>query len=135
MAASSRGALRCYCEKTPTPRQENYSSLCERAAGGDKHSLAAIEEQARAIGRGLRMVLASLAPGLILLSGEVSRIWPIAGDIIRRECAHGVLGGTAPRLRLASFGEDAQLLGAAAVVLQRHYSYYRAQGFVSRSPS
>jgi predicted NBD/HSP70 family sugar kinase len=135
MFASSRGALRFYRENTSAPRQESYSSLCERAASGDKHSLAAIEEQARAIGHGLRMVLASLAPGLILLSGEVSRIWPIAGDIIRRECAHGVLGGTVPRLRLASFGEDAQLLGAAAVVLQRHYSYYRAQGFVSRSPS
>jgi len=134
MFASSRGALRLYHETLGSNALPiSYAELCDRAIAGDVPARKAIEGQALAIGRGLRMVQASLAPGLILLSGEVSGIWPIAKNIILRELETGLLGGRAPQLRLSSFGENAQLLGAAALVLQHHGTYYRAQGFAAIS--
>ena len=139
--ASSRAALQYYAKHTPGPRPIDprpvtprsaspqaitYEELCRLALNGVAPALAAIEQQALAIGRGLRMVTASLEPEMILFAGEITLAWSIAEPILRRECKAGLLVGECPSLLRAEDNKVAQILGAAAVVLQRHSGYYSA---------
>lgn len=125
--ASSTAALRTYAEESG-PSELTYPQLCERARNGDNAALRAIQRQAVAIGRGLRMVTAALSPEVISFAGEITLAWSLVLPILQEECARTLLGGEPPRLLCATGdGEVAHLLGAAAVVLQRHSRYYRSR--------
>lgn len=128
--ASSRAALQLYAEATKgagTPAT-TYDQLCSKAQAGDDAARKAIHQQAVAIGRGLRMVTAGLAPEVISLAGEVTLAWPWISPVLREQCTQNLLAGTPPRILCATGdGEVAHLLGAAAVVLQRHSGYYHSR--------
>ena len=125
--ASSTAALRTYADVTGNHETLRYADLCQRAHAGDPVALDAIQQQARAIGRGLRMVTATLSPEVISFAGEVTLAWPLIESILRDQCAQTLLAGNVPRVLSAGDGETAHLLGAAAVVLQRHSGYYRSR--------
>jgi predicted NBD/HSP70 family sugar kinase len=125
--ASTRAALEGYRELAPESGELEYAELCSRALAGDANARIALERQAGAIGRGLRMVNAALAPEVILFAGEVASAWPVAEPILLRECKAGLLRGECPRLVCTGDARLTHLLGAAAVVLQRHSGYYRSQ--------
>ena len=128
--ASSAAALRHYTESRGNADSLTYEELCRRAQAEtpDPEALAAIHGQAIAIGRGLRMVTASLSPEVISFAGEITLAWPLVEPILHEECGKSMLAGSPPRLLCAAGdGEEAHLLGAAAVVLQRHSGYYRSR--------
>lgn len=130
MFASSNAALRYYEElrpKTPAPRIQDLLKLAEE---NDAKALAALERQAKALGRGLRLVTAALAPEMVIVIGDVTALWPRLAPIVEAEMAATMLAGAPPRLFAATDGELARLRGAAALVLQRHSGYHR-----SRRPS
>ena len=129
MFASSSAALRYYQEIAPDAPIIHYAELARRAETGDESARKAIERQAVAVGRGLRMVTSSLDPETILFAGEISQAWALIAPVLRTTCEAGLLAGAVPRFKCIGDGDMAHLLGAAAVVLQRHSSYYR-----SRSP-
>ncbi len=126
--ASSTAALRHYAKATSQSKSLPYEELCRRAQADDTAARDAILEQATAIGRGLRMVTAALAPEVISFAGEITLAWSLVEPVLRRESAKMQLAGAPPRLLCATGdGEVAHLLGAAAVVLQRHSGYYRSR--------
>ena len=125
--ASSTAALRTYAQATRSTGSLRYADLCQRAQTDDPAALDAIHKQALAIGRGLRMVTATLSPEVISFAGEITLAWPLIEAVLRESCAQFLLAGEAPRLLSAGDGETAHLLGAAAVVLQRHSGYYRSR--------
>ena len=132
--ASSTAALRYYAgashtaKATSAPANLTYEELCGKAQAGDVAAQEAIRQQAIAIGRGFRMVTAALSPEVISLAGEITLAWPLVEPILREESARCLLAGVPPRLLCATGdGEVAHLLGAAAVVLQRHSGYYRSR--------
>lgn len=125
--ASSTAALRAYGRETPDAGEIAYEDLVQRAQAGDRAAQDAIAAQAVAIGRGLRMVAASLSPEVISFAGEITLAWPLIEKTLHNECARNLLGGDCPQLLSAGDGETAHLLGAAAVVLQRHSGYYRSR--------
>ncbi len=127
MFASSRAALAHYHQRRPHTPQLDYRELARLAEAGDEHAVAAIDLQARAIGRGLRMVTAALAPELILFAGDISYAWKVAHPAILEECKRTLLVGKVPRLVCTGDGRKAHLLGAGALVLQRHSGYYRSR--------
>ncbi len=129
MFASSSAALRYYSELAPDAPAIGYPELARRAEGGDGPARGALERQAAAVGRGLLMVTAALDPQTILFAGEISQAWPLIAPVLQKTCEAGILAGTVPQFKCIGNGDMAHLLGAAAVVLQRHASYYR-----SRSP-
>ena len=47
--------------------------------------------------------------------------------ILQEECRRTLLTGTVPRLVCTGDGRNAHLLGAAALILQRHSQYYRSR--------
>src|SRR5256885_16360752 len=74
----------------------------------------------RAIGSGMRRIVASLAPEEIVVVGDITSQWDRFGPVIEAEVAAGVLVGKPPRIRPAE-GLMARLRGTVALVLQRHF--------------
>ena len=124
--ASSRAALRYYSELAPEAPRQTIVELVSLAIDGDPAAIEALERQAVAIGQGLHILNAVLSPDIILFAGDITSMWEMSRDIIARECKAGVMAGEGPRLQSIGDGEQARLRGAAAVVLQRHSGYYRA---------
>ena len=124
--ASTRAALRYYRELAPNAERKTIVEVVSLAIDGDPAALRALERQAIAIGQGLHLLNAVLSPDLIVLAGDITTMWEMSRDIIERECRAGVMAGEGPRLTSIGDGEQARLRGAAAVVLQRHSGYYRA---------
>jgi predicted NBD/HSP70 family sugar kinase len=126
MYASSSAALRYLCEITGSKKKLNISELIALALDGNPAAIKAIRKQAIAIGVGLRIVTAAVSPEIILFAGDITAFWDAAQAIIQKQCQDRMLAGKPPRLVSIGDGETARLRGAAALVLQRHSNYYRA---------
>jgi predicted NBD/HSP70 family sugar kinase len=116
--ASHRAALRYYQESTAT--ELTFQDLLALAESSDVLALKALDRMARAVGRGMRMILAGLAPEEIVVVGEFTRLWRRYGPVIEAEVAKTVLVGKPPRVRPAE-GREARLRGTVALVLQKHF--------------
>lgn len=120
--ASNRAALRYYHELNPSSNDPTFQDLMSLAEKGDTLALKVLEKMARAIGRGMKMIVAGLAPEEIVVAAEFTRMWDRFGPIIEAEMVSGVLGGRAPRLRPAMAEPSmARLRGTVALVLQKHF--------------
>lgn len=120
--ASNRAALRYYHESNASSNDPTFQDLMVLAEGGDPLALKALEKMAHAIGRGMKMIVAGLAPEEIVVAAEFTRMWDRFGPIIEAEMVSGVLGGRAPRLRPAIAEPSmARLRGTVALVLQKHF--------------
>ncbi len=124
--ASSNAALRFYEELAPDSTVRTVQELLHLAVEGDPSAVAAVERQARYLGKGLRLITAALSPELILITGALTTCWSTFGPIVQQELEAGILVGEAPRLEITTEGELARLRGAAAIVLQRHSGYHRS---------
>jgi predicted NBD/HSP70 family sugar kinase len=118
--ASNRAALRYYHESKPEPDGQSFQDLLVLAEAGDALAVRALDKMAHAIGRGMRMIVAGLAPEEIVVVGEFTQQWQRLGPVIQAEVAAGALVGNAPRVR-PSEGSMARLRGTVALVLQKHF--------------
>jgi predicted NBD/HSP70 family sugar kinase len=126
VVASSRAALQIYYEIVRKPAVQNIYQLLTLAEEGDPAAVEAVSRQAKALGRGLRLITAALSPELILITGDITSSWDRFGPIIRGELEHSMLAGPAPRLRISGDGDLARLSGSAAMLMQRHATYHRS---------
>jgi predicted NBD/HSP70 family sugar kinase len=131
--ASNSAAVRSYNENNSTPirsrtktsRQaaalDDFDELMKLAQEGNSRAGAAIDRMARHLGVGLAMLVTGLAPELIVVVGEVTRLWDRVGSIIndviqRRSFTHTttrvIADGPAPLPRLR---------GIIALVLQKRF--------------
>jgi predicted NBD/HSP70 family sugar kinase len=118
--ASSTAALRYYAQLGHNARRLTMLDLIKLAGEGDAHANQAIQKQARMIGRGMRAIMAAVAPEVILVTGDITAAWSRVAPVVEQELASLVLAGPAPRLVAVEESEVARLRGAAALVLQRH---------------
>ena len=126
MFGSSRAALRFYHEANPKQAPIDIYGLLRRVEENDLAAIEAVTRQAVALGKGLGLITAALSPELILITGEITSSWQRFGPIVQEQLESAVLAGPSPRLAIAGDGDFARLLGAAAVLLQRHASYHRS---------
>jgi predicted NBD/HSP70 family sugar kinase len=131
--ASSTAALRYYAELAPKARALNIHDLLRLTEEGDATAIAAVTRQATHLGRGLRLVTASLSPEVVLITGDLTTSWARFGPIIQKEMAATMLAGAAPDLGITKDGELSRLRGAAAVVLQRHSGYHTSTHLAASS--
>ena len=117
---SNRAALRYYHDSRANSDDFNFQDLLTLANAGDALAAGALEKMARALGRGMRMLMAGLAPEEIVVVGECTTQWQRFGPVIETEVAAGVLFGQPPRIRPAE-GNMARLRGSVALVLQNHF--------------
>jgi predicted NBD/HSP70 family sugar kinase len=124
--ASNRAALRYYFESGSQFGGLSFPDLLSRADQGDTRAANALEKMAHYLGRGMRMIVAGLAPERIVVVGELTRSWNRFGGVIEAEVQAQVLpGGCAPRLVPAYEDGMARLRGTIALVLRKHFGAVR----------
>jgi predicted NBD/HSP70 family sugar kinase len=121
MYASNRAALRYYHESNTAPDGLSFQDLLAVAEAGDALAAQALDKMAHAIGRGMRMIVAGLAPEEIVVVGECTRQWERFSPVIEAEIAAGMLVGKPPLVRPAE-GNMARMRGTVALVLQKHFT-------------
>ncbi|MGA7156660.1 MAG: ROK family transcriptional regulator [Acidobacteriaceae bacterium] len=126
--ASSNAALRFFAARERNKREVGIADLHAMAAEGHANAIAALKEQATYIGRGLRMVAASLSPEVVFIAGDITVAWELVGPVIEAEMKGALLAGKAPRVIPSEEGGLARLRGASALVLQRHSGKRHARG-------
>src|SRR5215469_7366326 len=120
--ASNWAALRYYKETSPAGSDFTFKEVLALAEKGDASARNALERQAQAIGRGMRMIVAALSPEEIVFVGEFTRLWDSLGELIVAEVEAAVLVGKPPRVRPAAAEPSmARLRGTVALVLQKHF--------------
>ncbi|HZY72576.1 MAG TPA: ROK family protein [Edaphobacter sp.] len=125
MAASSRAAIRTF-NAVAKRRVKDIHELLQLGQEGDSNAAHALTEQARALGRGMRLITATLSPELILVVGDITTVWELCGPIVAQELANSMLAGTPPLLRATGDAELARLSGSAAMLMQRHANYHHS---------
>lgn len=119
---SNRAALRYYHESTSNAGGLSFPDLLSLADQGNTRAARALEKMAHYLGRGMRMIVAGLAPERIIVIGDLTRSWHRFGPVIEQEVQAQVLpGGVAPRLVPVHEDGMARLRGTVALVLQKHF--------------
>jgi predicted NBD/HSP70 family sugar kinase len=121
--ASNRAALRYYLESGSGAEGLSFQDLMSLADQGDARADHALETMAHYLGRGMRMIVAGLAPERIIVVGELTRSWRRFGPVVESEVRAQVLpGGCAPRVIPAREDGMARLRGTVALVLQKDFA-------------
>ena len=125
MYSSTRATLRHYRQISRSRVPITVAELVYMAEGGDKFAIAALQHQATYFGKGLQIVVTSLAPELVIATGDVSLSWPGFASTLQAELSSHLLAGEPPELSIIARSDLTRLRGAAALVLQRHAGYHR----------
>ena len=100
-----------------------FPDLLSRADQGDIRAAKALETMAQYLGRGMRMIVAGLAPERIVVVGDLTRSWHRFGGIIEAEIQAQVLRRRTSSPLVPAFEDGmARLRGTVALVLQKHFS-------------
>jgi predicted NBD/HSP70 family sugar kinase len=113
--ASNRAGVRYY-EEITNKRLPSFDALLELARAGDPDGKEAIYGMCKALGRGMHMISLALAPSEIVVVGDITTLWCLAGPAIEAEMRRYPLVRI-PRLRPAQEGSKARLRSAAALVM------------------
>jgi predicted NBD/HSP70 family sugar kinase len=120
--ASNRAAMRYYLESSSHHPGLSFQNLLSLADQGDARAVKVLDTMAHYLGRGMRMIVAGLAPERILVIGDLTRSWPRFGPVIEAEVQEQMFpGGVAPRVIPIHEDGMARLRGAVALVLQKHF--------------
>ena len=113
--ASNRAGLRYYKEITGESLA-SFDMLLDLLEGDDSSAVEAITRMCRALGRGMHMIVTTLAPSEIVLVGEFTRAWsrvyPIIWDELRKYPFSAL-----PTLRKATEPDTARLRSGVALVM------------------
>lgn len=95
--------------------------VCELAQAGDKWAKLAVEYEGRNLGLGLANLITLFVPDAIALGGSVMKSAPLFMDAIRNTIASSCrfVPHEKTELRLASLGEETNIVGAASVWYHR----------------
>ena len=124
--ASDRAAVRYYFESTSRlsrSRQANleFAGLLSLAEKGDILAIKALDKMAGHLARGVRMLVAGLAPEAILFVGEFTSAWSRFEPRIKSEVQLQTLSPVPVTLIPARDGELTRLRGNVALVLYKHF--------------
>jgi len=120
--ASNRAAIRYYDESQSAPSGLTFQDLLSLADQGDERASQALSTMALYLGRGMRMIVAGLAPERILVIGDLTRSWARFAPIVQAEVeAQSLAGDGVPRVIAVHEDGLARLRGAVALVLQKHF--------------
>jgi predicted NBD/HSP70 family sugar kinase len=129
--ASNSAAIRYYVQSADRGRSAKataqatsgltFDDLMRLASQGDARAIKAIDQMAHYLGVGTALLVTGLAPDVIVLVGEVTRLWDRIGPII--EGLVEARNPTHSKTRIVRTDPSAQprLRGTIALVLQKHF--------------
>lgn len=83
---SNRAALRYYHESSAQGQGLSFPDLLSLAEQGNARAAKALEKMAHYLGRGMRMIVAGLAPERIIIIGDLTRSWHASARSSRPRC-------------------------------------------------
>lgn len=113
--ASNRAGLRYYAQiaKRELP---SFDALLQLVRNGDRNAARALDLMCQALGRGMHMIALAVAPGEVVIVGDITTLWDIAGPRIEAEMRRYPLV-LAPKLRPALEGNKARLRSGVALIM------------------
>ncbi|MBA2341713.1 MAG: ROK family transcriptional regulator [Pyrinomonadaceae bacterium] len=102
----------------PSPSFEDLLRLSEQ---GNVQAREAIERMAKYLGVGIAMLSTSIAPRVIIIVGEVTRVWNSIEPIINKVVAERLPNRGVPKIIPANDAAQPRLRGTIALVLQKHF--------------
>ena len=116
--ASNRAGIRYYGEITGVASMPSFDQLLKQSQLGDKAAVEALTKMTFNIGKGIRMIVAALAPKEIVVVGDITTVWHHFGRMIEMEVRRNSRAKDLV-LRPASDGNVARLRSAVALVVKK----------------
>jgi predicted NBD/HSP70 family sugar kinase len=134
MYASNSAAVRYYYASTPDRptnrsiqdredegRSITFEDVLTLAQHGDQRAEEAIQTMGHYLGVGLAMIIVGLAPDIIVVVGEVTRVWNLIGPVIEETVSRHSITHAATRIVPTNAITQPRLLGTIALVLEKHF--------------
>ena len=102
----------------PVPTFDDLLRLTEQ---GDPKAQEAIRQMANYLGRGIAVLITGLAPDLIVVIGEITRVWDQVGPVIAEAVKRHSFTRAGTRIVPADPSSQPRLRGTIALVLQKHF--------------
>jgi predicted NBD/HSP70 family sugar kinase len=115
--ASDRAGLRYYQEVVPESKLTSFRQVLELAVAGDLRALRSIDKMAGCLARGLCILVAGLAPEVIIIVRDLTALWPRIGPVLECQLIARSFTPRIPRVVAAVDGDAARIRGAAALLL------------------
>jgi predicted NBD/HSP70 family sugar kinase len=130
--ASNTAAINAYMQGTSNGRTKKpngvsrasdptFDDILRLAEQGDTRAGEVLDRMAFYLGVGITMLVAGLAPGMIIVVGEVTRAWDRVAPIIEKVVAERAPTAKAARIIPAEDAAQPRLRGTIALVLQKHF--------------
>ncbi|HEV8485787.1 MAG TPA: ROK family protein, partial [Blastocatellia bacterium] len=105
----------------PAESMPTFDDVLRLAGQGDAKANEAIDQMAHYLGAGLAQLITGLAPDVIVLVGEVTRLWHRIGPIIDEVVKSRSFTHAKTRIVPADPSAQPRLRGTIALVLQKHF--------------
>jgi len=130
--ASNSAAERYYAEAKASGRNGNteakqrpaatsFEAVLQRAEQGDPKADGALQRMAHYLGRGLAMLVTGLAPDVIVIVGDIARVWGKVGPVINGVVQQLSSTHANTQIMASGLAPQPRLRGIVALVLQRHF--------------
>ena len=119
--ASNTAAIRYYTGSKSTAQSPSFDDIMRLATQGDSKAIEALNQTAHYLGVGMAMLVTGLAPEVILVIGEITRMWNQVGPIITKTVKERSLTHANTRIIPTDPVSHPRLLGTIALVLQKHF--------------
>jgi predicted NBD/HSP70 family sugar kinase len=129
--ASNSAAVRYYVQATSGGRSKagtrssdllpTFNDILRLAEQGDLKANEAIDKMAHYIGVGIALLVTGLAPDVIVVVGEITRLWNRIGPTIENLVKKRTFTHATTRIIPADPAAQPRLRGTIALVLQKHF--------------
>ena len=114
---AARNGNRSKSPVTP-PTFEDVLRLAEQ---NDTEATAAVNKMAHYLGQGIALLVTGLAPDVIVVVGDVARVWDKVGPVVDRTVRDRSVTHANARIVAADPAAQPRLRGTVALVLQKHF--------------
>jgi predicted NBD/HSP70 family sugar kinase len=119
--ASNSAAVRYYTGTNVSAQTPSFDDILRLASQGDLKASEALNKMAYYLGVGIAMLVTGLAPDVILVIGEITKLWNQVGPIITETVTERSLTHATTRIVPTDPVLHPRLLGTVALVLQKHF--------------
>ena len=127
--ASERAAVARYLSNAGGAAREKeaadatvcFGEVVERALGGEQAAIDALTETAHYLGVGISNLIVGLSPEAVVVSGQITRAWPIVSATLEEAIRRSIRRGLPSARIVASTLREPTLMGAVSLVLSRKF--------------
>jgi len=123
--ASNSAVVRYYNEAKVQGRGKNsvktFAEILQLAQLHDPRASKALETMARYLGKGLAMLVAGLAPEVIVIVGDVTQAWDKVSGVIENVVREQASTHPAVKIIASETASQPRLRGIVALVLQKYF--------------